>query len=155
MQLLASDLITDDLLARLAHVSEDTIRNRQHLSFFRWMAEFRTFSLGLARQTHKTTTLIRHLDEQSIMIVHNQREADRLNKLYPHELPQIFSPYGFVEFAERRIHGTGRKISRIFMDELDLVSPNPASVYTSIELLQLGRYLTDNVFILKVGTPVR
>jgi len=157
MTILASDIINNTLLQRLARISDTASQARAYpSSYTQWLTEHRTFSLGLGRRTLKTTTLLHYLDAQSVMIVHNQREADRLNKMYPHELPQIFSPYGFQYFVEQRIRGSNRVISRIFMDECDLVDSRELErIYSSIEMLAASRYLTVDVFILKVGTPVR
>jgi hypothetical protein len=155
MTILASDIIDKTLLDSLAQVPDIALRLRPTLPFINWLLEHRTFSLGLARQTRKTSTLIKHLDEHSIMIVHNYNEANRLNKVYPHQLPQIFSPIEFKYFAEQRVRGSNRMISRIFMDELDMLDdPRKIPIYQCIDILNDSRHLADNVFILKVGTPV-
>jgi hypothetical protein len=157
MTILASDIIDNTLLKRLAHISDIAKQARQYpSSYTQWLAEHRTFSLGLGRRTLKTTTLLHYTDENTIMVVHNQRVVDDLNRQYPHRLRQIFSPYGFHHFAEQGIRGTNRTISRIFMDECDMVDTRDwEKIYGSIEMLAASRHLTDDVFILKVGTPVR
>lgn len=157
MTILASDLIDSALLQRLARVSDIAKQARTYSPSYRqWLTEHRTFSLGLGRRTLKTTTLIHYTDENTILIVHNQRTADDLNKRYPHQLRQIFSPYEFERFAEQGIRGTNRVISRIFMDELDMLDARDWDrVYISIEMLAASRFLTEDAFILKVGTPVR
>lgn len=156
MTILASDLIDNTLLERFARISDIASQARQHpSSYTQWLTEHRTFSIGIGRRTLKTTTLLHYTDENTVLIVRNMSEVARLNKTYPHQLRQIFSPYEFERFAQQGIRGTNRTISRIFMDELDGIDPHDQeAIYRSIEMLAASRHLTDNVFILKVGTPV-
>lgn len=156
MTLLASDFIDPSLLERLAYVTELAERYRPATPFTQWLTEFRTFSLGLGRQTGKTSTLMRYTDEHTMLIVPNQRMAEYITKQYPHQLRQVFTPYSLLQFATYDGRGTDRQISRIFMDELSMVGHKEwDSVYEAIELLNAHRHLTPTVFVLKVGTPVR
>lgn len=156
--ILASDIITGELLDRLSVVDEVASHARSSfLTFSRWLLEFRTFSLEIARQTHKTTTLMKNITLGTVMIVHNEhmrRHILRDNQQYS---DNIFTPSSFVKFAQRTLDTADTlPITRIFMDELNFgTDTQMTDVYNAINHLNERNKLAREVFILKVGTPVR
>lgn len=65
--ILASEIITDDLLNRLSTVDEEAQHTRLCFpTFSHWLLECRTFSFGFPRQTHKTTTLLKYSAKYAI-----------------------------------------------------------------------------------------
>lgn len=156
MTIYASDFINDEVLERLAVISEPAIQWRESMHFINWLTQFRTFSLGLARQTGKTTTVAKHLNEQSLAIVPNFRMVEYMKQLHPTKEMNVFSSDTLLRYAVERIQGTDKVFSTIFMDELDMLDDRQwDTVYEAILVLYYGHHLTDNVFVMKVGTPVR
>jgi hypothetical protein len=148
--ILASEFITDELLNRFATVDEAASSLKSCFpTFSHWLLECRTFSFGFPRQTHKTTTLLKYVTASTVMIVPNHRMREYAVKDNRHLSNHIHTPHSFVK-------GVNVPIARIFMDDLNIVeSGQMAAIYSAINDMNENGQIASNVFILKVGTPVR
>lgn len=158
--ILASEFITDELLNRLSVVDDITEKARpnEYSTVRRWLLEFRTFSFLLPRQTHKTSTLLKNITPGTVMIVHNENMRRHILRDNPLCKDYIFTPSSFVAHVPTLLSNQddGPPISRIFMDDLEFATDRQMNeIYDAIIPLYKYRRLTHDVFILKVGTPVR
>lgn len=157
MTFIASDFINADQLQRFAVVSDAATRMRPgHPSFASWLSEHRTFSIGLPRQTGKTTALMSLADESTVVMFPTHRMLDYAKREYSSvSAGLLFTPYSFADFAHSfsTLHNP-LKITRIFMDEFDFAPiRDMENVMHAINFMHARRALADDVFILKVGTP--
>lgn len=156
MTFIASNFINADQLQRFAVVSSVAMRLRpSHQSFTSWVGEHRTFSIGLPRQTGKTTTLLSVSDDSTVVIFLTNRMLDYAKREYSSVSAGLFTPYSFAKFAESfSVLHNPLKISRIFMDEFEFAPVRDVELVSdAINTLYYRGGLADNVFVLKVSTP--
>jgi len=172
MTILASDIIDHAFLERLAIINPVALRSRPLMPFVNWLIEHRTFTVGLPRQTLKTSTLVYHTNENTLFIAPNEimrhhtinhcGDGEKLPTIHP-----IFTPDSLLRFAmsgaiDQHLHRADgpsslsptQQFSQIFIDEHDSLDiQRQETVFRALDLLQRRHRLADNVFVLRVGTP--
>lgn len=155
MSFIATDYINHTAVQQFTVISTVAAEARLHLSFMSWLKEYRTFSIGLPRQVGKTTALISVSTESTAIIFPTRLMLDYVKRRRPAVPVGLYDPSSFVECASSyRTSSNSPKLTQIFMDEFDYIPPHRAQqVMDAIELLQHRGGLSDDVFILEVGTP--
>lgn len=156
MTILASDIINTEFLDKLAQVSDIANASRDHLSFTQWMLEHRTASIHLPRRTHKTSTLLRFSNDSTLVVFSTQQMLSYARREFSHVAYSMLTIAGLTRLAESSVPSVAPKISRIFTDELGHISASRSrDFWEAIEMLHKRNLLTDDCFILNIGTPVR
>lgn len=129
----------------------------QYISYSSFIREYRTVELRVPRQTGKTTILLNKLlDEPTIMFVHGSVERDRVRS-FAHivgadvhartELDQI------DRIKSRYFGRTNIKYERLLVDEPAFYTrAQEDSLQEFIEFLHGRQLVTDNFYVLKLGT---
>lgn len=155
MSFIASEYINPAELQRFAVVSTTAADARRQIPFMSWLKEYRTFSIGLPRQVGKTTALMSSSTESTVIIFPTHLMLNYARRRSSVSAG-LYTPDSFVEFASSLlVSSTPTKLTQIFIDEVDYVSADRMQhVLNAIDTLQQRGRLADNVFILKVGTPL-
>lgn len=161
MTFLASAIINANLIQLIATVSPIAAAHKEHVEFMQWVHELRTTTIGLARQTGKTTALLNLMVDDTYMLVHNEQmrryvTTQLLTSPPPELRTRIMTVTGFIQAVT---HGrVTHPVGSLFTDELYYKNPpnssdSRQSLYSALYYLHRAGLLTANFFILNTGTP--
>lgn len=157
MTILATDIITPNFLTQCGQLSDAAREAAPMMNFSQWISEFRTFTISLPRRSLKTTALVQNLTADTYMIVRNQVIKQCIyNQFFEMSVPRnpkICTLPDF-QYSLLRTSTTVEPISKLFLDEPDPYIEARDALMEVLIFLNYRRLLTDDFFILRVGTPV-
>jgi hypothetical protein len=133
----------------MKHIHQTTGDRKKTMAYVDWLAEYRTFEFLLPRQVGKTTTLVDCMQPNTLLLTYSTDMVDRIQTDFGGAHGRVATVGTFND--HRKFQDFKTKIGSIYIDEIQLL--NKADLNSLYETLEAHDLLTDDFFILGVGTP--